>query len=159
MALKFYNYDIVFAEVPDETALAINITGCPNRCPGCHSPHLQEDIGHELNEEALRVLLCSYGRAITCVCFMGGDSMPEEVACLAGWVRKHYPDVRTAWYSGMENFPSFLDISVFDYVKTGPWIEKAGPLSSPSTNQRFYRISSGNIEDITCMFRRWRCRE
>ncbi len=152
--LRFYNFDIVFAEVPDETSLAINISGCPNRCPGCHSPHLQENIGEELNEEALRVLLGSYGRAITCVCFMGGDSYPGDVACLAGWLKLHYPSLRTAWYSGKDTIPPEIDLSVFDYVKTGPWITERGPLSSPSTNQRFYRVSGGVMEDITRVFRR-----
>lgn len=41
--VRYHNFDIVFAEIPDETTLAINITNCPNRCPGCHSPHLQRD--------------------------------------------------------------------------------------------------------------------
>lgn len=152
--LRFYNYDIVFAEVPDEVSLAINIAGCPNRCPGCHSPHLQENIGEELNEEALRVLLCSYGRAVTCVCFMGGDSFPGEVERLAGWLKRHFPSLRTAWYSGKDTLPREIDLSVFDYIKTGPWVAECGPLSSPSTNQRFYRLSGGVMEDITRIFRR-----
>ena len=151
--LKFCSFDIVFAEVPDETSLAINITGCPNRCPGCHSPHLQEDTGNDLDEEALRVLLDSYGRAVTCVCFMGGDSDPWRVAHLAGWLKLHYPGLKTAWYSGMDTVPPEMDLSVYDYVKTGPWIAERGPLSSPSTNQRFYRISGGVMEDITSVFR------
>lgn len=152
--LKFCSFDIVFAEVPDETSLAINITGCPNRCPGCHSPHLQENTGNDLNEKALLALLDSYGRAVTCVCFMGGDSDPWGVACLAGWLKLHYPSLRTAWYSGKDVLPREIDLSVFDYVKTGPWIAERGPLSSPSTNQRFYRVSGGVMEDITMVFRR-----
>ena len=47
--VRFYNYDIVFAEIPDEVSLALNITGCPNRCPGCHSTHLQQNIGDVLD--------------------------------------------------------------------------------------------------------------
>ena len=47
--VRYHNFDVVFAEIPGETTLALNITGCPNRCPGCHSPHLQADEGRVLD--------------------------------------------------------------------------------------------------------------
>ncbi len=72
--LKFWNYDIVFAEVPDHTTLAVNLTGCPLRCPGCHSPHLREDVGDPLDHDALAALLARYGSRVTCVALMGGDA-------------------------------------------------------------------------------------
>ena len=31
--LRYINTDIVFQEFPDEVTLAINISGCPCRCP------------------------------------------------------------------------------------------------------------------------------
>ena len=34
--LRYTDYDIVFREIPDETTLAVNLAGCPNRCPGCN---------------------------------------------------------------------------------------------------------------------------
>ena len=68
--LKFFNYDIVFQEIPDEVTLAVNITNCPNRCPGCHSQFLWADIGEVLNEEAVQVIIGEYGDAITCFSFM-----------------------------------------------------------------------------------------
>ena len=86
--VRYHNFDIVFAEIPDETTLAINITNCPNRCPGCHSPHLQRDGGERLDAEALQGLLDRYGRSVTCVCFMGGDAAPHEIARLAETVRR-----------------------------------------------------------------------
>lgn len=36
--VRYHNFDIVFAEIPDETTLAINITNCPNRCPAATAP-------------------------------------------------------------------------------------------------------------------------
>ena len=51
--VRYHNFDVVFAEIPGETTLALNITGCPNRCPGCHSPHLQADEGRVLDEAEL----------------------------------------------------------------------------------------------------------
>ena len=47
--VRYHNFDGVFAEIPDETTLALNITGCPHRGPGCHSPHLQRDEGRPLD--------------------------------------------------------------------------------------------------------------
>lgn len=153
--VRYHNFDIVFAEVPDEVTLAVNLTRCPNRCPGCHSPHLCTDTGRVLDEVELSGLLASYGRSVTCVAFMGGDAEPLEVAALAGAVRRGWPRLRTAWYSGRAQLPEGLDPAVFDYIKLGPWIEACGPLSSPTTNQRFYRIGpDGTMDDITVRFRR-----
>ena len=81
--LRYTDYDIVFREIPDETTLAVNLAGCPNRCPGCHSPQLQEPIGEPLTEEVVERLLVRYGAAVTCFCLMGGDAEPHEAARLA----------------------------------------------------------------------------
>ena len=69
--MRYLNYQVVFKEVPDEVTLSINITNCPYRCPGCHSPYLQEDVGEELTFETLSYLI-EKNKGITCVCFMGG---------------------------------------------------------------------------------------
>ena len=153
--VRYHNFDVVFAEVPDEVTLALNLTRCPNRCPGCHSPHLRADAGRELNERELLGLLDLYGRAVTCVAFMGGDGEPLEVARLSEAVRRAWPRLRTAWYSGRAQLPEGLDPAAFDYIKLGPWVEACGPLSSPTTNQRLYRVGrDGSLDDITVRFRR-----
>ncbi len=151
--VKYYNYDIVFAEFPDETTLALNISGCPNRCPGCHSPHLQNDCGQPLDEQAIKELLDCYGTAITCVGFMGGDAQPAEIERLAAFIRQVRPELRIGWYSGRSELPDGIRAEQFDYIKLGPWIETLGPLTSPTTNQRLYRIhSDGTREDMTARF-------
>ena len=153
--VRYHNFDVVFAEIPDETTLAINITGCPNRCPGCHSPHLQRDAGRPLDDAELRALLGRYGESVTCVCFMGGDASPHEIARLARLVRQERTALRTAWYSGRADLPEGCDAAAFGYVKLGPWIERLGPLTAPTTNQRLYRLSDdGTLHDITERFRR-----
>lgn len=63
--LRYVDYDIVFQEIPDEVTLAINLSNCPNRCKGCHSPHLLENVGESLTEESLGHLLQKYGKAVT----------------------------------------------------------------------------------------------
>lgn len=155
--LKLASYDIVFQEVPGEVTLALNISGCPNRCSGCHSPHLREDIGETLDEAMLAGLLADYGASATCVCFMGGDGDPAEVERLAGFVRRiSGRKLKTAWYSGRPQLPDGFDAGRFDFIKLGPYVEGLGGLDSPSTNQRFYRVEKGVMTDTTPMFRRGR---
>ena len=154
--LKYVGYDIVFQEIPDETTLAINLSLCPNRCKGCHSPYLQEDRGDGLTAEALDRMVSGFVGEVTCVCFMGGDNAPQEVAALARHIRQSWHgQFLTAWYSGKPGFPKDFDRTAFDFVKLGPYIPEKGPLNKPTTNQRLYRIMPGGTNlDITDRF--WR---
>ncbi|MBR1480610.1 MAG: anaerobic ribonucleoside-triphosphate reductase activating protein [Paludibacteraceae bacterium] len=146
--MKFASYDIVFQEVPGEVTLAVNITGCPNRCPGCHSPHLWADDGIELDKQALTGLLADYGRGVTCVALMGGDATLGEVYELAQWIKQQ--GYKSAWYSGRDKLPGDCPTGRFDYIKVGPYIEHLGGLKSPTTNQRMYHVAAdGTLEDIT----------
>ncbi len=150
--VKYYNFDIVFAEVPDEVTLAINISNCPNRCVGCHSPHLQQDVGQVLDEIELQALINTYVGDITCVCFMGGDATPKEIETLSLFVKKQFPTIKTAWYSGKSMLPDTVSASSYDYIKLGGYNSADGPLNKQTTNQKMYRIVDGKMEDITAKF-------
>lgn len=151
--MKFADYDIVFQEIPGEVSLAINISHCPNHCPGCHSAYLMDDVGEVLNETSLSSLLSKYGKGITCVAFMGGDREPMEVARLAQWLHQAHPQLKTAWYSGKDALPEHFPIEHFQYIKIGPYLSEQGPLNARSTNQRMYRIEAdGSMSDITSVF-------
>ncbi|MCR5158072.1 MAG: anaerobic ribonucleoside-triphosphate reductase activating protein [Prevotella sp.] len=153
--LKYVNTGIVFQEIPDEVTLAINISGCPCRCPGCHSQYLWEDVGLPLDTNAIDDFLAEYGSDITCIAFMGGDADPKAVNLLAQYIHEEHPQYHVAWYSGRIRIPSVVHITDFDYIKVGPFIRHLGPLKSPTTNQRLYRIlPSGEKEDMTDRF--WR---
>ena len=148
--LKFVSCDVVFREVPDEVTLAINLSQCPNACPGCHSPWLREDTGRELSPDVLNEMIGTYGQAVTCICFMGGDAAPLEVAALASGLR---PRFKTAWYSGRPALPDGFPVQSLDYIKLGPYVEKLGPLDKSTTNQRMYRVEpDGALTDITSRF-------
>ncbi|MDR2084485.1 MAG: anaerobic ribonucleoside-triphosphate reductase activating protein [Bacteroidales bacterium] len=151
--LRFISYDIVFQEIPGEVSLAINISNCPNICVGCHSPHLQDDIGEVLNEHVITELIHRYGSAVTCVCFMGGDGNPGEIEQLAHFV-KHFTNgqLKTAWYSGKICFPPECNYNNFDYIKLGPYIKEYGALNIPTTNQKFYQIVDECMVDVTERF-------
>ena len=139
--LKYVSYDVVFREIPDETTLALNISGCPYRCSGCHSPWLQSDVGQPLTDSELSALLNRYGSTVTCVCFMGGDEAPDEVVRLATLIRRT-TSLKVGWYSGRVALPPNFPLLLFHYIKLGPYIDRLGPLFSSTTNQRLYRITA-----------------
>ena len=151
--MKYVNTGVVFQEVPDEVTLSINISNCPCHCMGCHSEYLWEDIGEPLNAMSLGMMLKDYGHAVTCVAFMGGDATPAEVDALAAWIRKNYPHLKTAWYSGRAMQSKEIHLKNFDYIKLGPYVENCGPLNRETTNQRMYRVEADQtLKDMTNKF-------
>ena len=152
--LKYTGYSIVFQEVPDEVTLAINISGCPHKCEGCHSKYLWEYEGDYIDED-IEKLICRYKKFITCVCFMGGDQNPSNlIHCLS--IAKKY-GFKTCLYSGRDDLRSLYTdglIDQCDYVKIGRYNQQLGGLNSPNTNQRFYKRIDGVFEDITYLFQK-----
>lgn len=148
--LKYVNAEVVFSEIPDEITLAINISNCPCHCKGCHSPYLAKDIGEKLTAYSLLKLI-KENKGITCVSIMGGDSEPREVEYFSKLVRD-IAKLKYAWYSGRQELPKSIDISKFDYIKLGPYIEELGGLDHTTTNQRFYKVDNGMLEDTTYKF-------
>ena len=151
--LKYLGYSIVFQEVPNEVVLAINISGCPHKCEGCHSKHLWEYKGNYISDD-LSNLIEKYQGLITCICFMGGDQNQQELLELLVKTRKY--KLKTALYTGKDSFDD-LDIRVLDnlnYCKIGHYDNKLGGLDNPTTNQRmfFWDYESGKWEDITYKF-------
>lgn len=149
--MKYVDYAVVFAEVPDEISLAVNISNCPCGCEGCHSSYLSKDIGEELDIKSLTRLL-SRNQGVTCVCLMGGDASPKSINDLAEEIRRDLPGLKIAWYSGRAALSGVIQLKNFDYIKLGPYISSCGPLTSRSTNQKFYRIKSETMYDETFRF-------
>ena len=149
--LKYVDTKVVFAEIPDEITLAINISGCPCNCKGCHSSYLAEDMGEPLDLQHLTNLIDS-NKGITCVGLMGGDANPSEVDDIAQDIKEYYPELKVGWYSGRQELSKDIELSNFDYIKLGPYIEEFGPLNSKTTNQRFYKVNGKELIDITSRF-------
>ena len=147
--MKYVDAKVVFAEVPDEVTLAINISNCPCHCKGCHSSYLAGDIGKSLNWDSLNALIY-INTGISCVAFMGGDNDPKVVNMLAEKVKSL--GLKAAWYSGRQELSKDINLEYFDYIKLGPYMEEFGPLNSRTTNQRMYKVHDCELEDITSKF-------
>ena len=150
--LKYVDTLVSFQEVPDEISLCINISNCPCHCKGCHSAYLAEDVGNPLGYWTLNHLIKS-NKGISCVCFMGGDSEPEWIAALAFRIRRNFPELKIAWYSGRQYIPYNFPLKHFDYIKIGPYIPELGGLDSENTNQIMYKIEDDKLIDITYRFK------
>lgn len=129
---------VVFREIPDEITLAINISNCQNRCVGCHSPYLREDIGDELTESALDDLI-ALNDGISCVCFMGEGNDRDALLKLALYIKTNHKGLKTGVYSGREEVEEEFYL-YFNYVKVGPYIPGKKALNFKTTNQRLYEI-------------------
>ena len=153
--MKYLNSEITFREIPDEITLCINISNCPFKCIGCHSPELQKDIGEELTLSVLNKLL-SKNKGVTCIVFMGGDNEIKILELMLKFVKFNYPNLKTAWYSGRKTIPLIFDLTTLDFLKLGPYIKEYGPLDSKTTNQRLYRLKHIDLftlfENITYKF-------
>lgn len=147
--MKYVDTKIVFAEVPNEVTLAINISNCPCHCEECHSSYLAEDIGKPLNWDSLNALV-HINHGITCVAFMGGDASPKQVNDLAWHIKQI--GLKACWYSGRQELSSQIQLENFDFIKLGPYIPSKGGLDSQTTNQRFYEVKDGKLTDMTSKF-------
>lgn len=137
--LKYIGYSVVMQEVPNEISLAINISGCPYKCKGCHSKYLWEDVGNSLLDE-MDILLRKYDGLITCVCFMGGDQNIEELMICIKKAKDKC--LKTCLYTGIDSI-NFVDkklLKELDYIKTGKYIEELGGLNQKTTNQKMYDL-------------------
>lgn len=159
--LKIAETSVTFAEFPDEVALVLSISNCPNGCKGCSSPHLRQDIGQELTTELLHNLIKN-NSGITLVGFMGGDADHELIYHLTRFIHKVY-GLKVGMYSGKDVIDLKL-ASELDYYKIGRWRmfegpedtwknQTGGPIVLPTSNQVMYKRVNDELIDITDKFR------
>lgn len=139
--LRYAGYSIVMQEVPNEVSLAINISGCPYKCKGCHSQYLWKYVGSYLTED-IDSLLDKYDNLITCVCFMGGDQNEKELLECLKKVKSR--NLKTCLYTGKDSMNLIKNniIENLDFIKVGRYDEKLGGLNSNTTNQKMYDLNN-----------------
>ncbi|OUR75153.1 anaerobic ribonucleoside-triphosphate reductase activating protein [Colwellia psychrerythraea] len=132
---------VVFQEVPNEISLCFSITGCKVGCKGCHSTELwHENNGMSLTNTNFTLWLKKYQGLISCVVFFGGEWQPKALIEKLLIAKNH--GLKTCLYSGEKHID--LNISQYlNFLKTGAWHETLGGLDSPTTNQVFRDVISG----------------
>lgn len=157
--MRYSGSQIVFQEIPTEISLAYQMTGCPLKCPGCHSSDLWgKTAGRELNIEILIQDLEKYRNQISCVLFLGGEWEEITLINLLKYIKSY--NLKTALYTGLERHQiSQPLLNRLDYLKYGSYRAELGPLTSPTTNQKLinlktnenlnhYFIHGGNYDSI-----------
>lgn len=141
--MRYSGLQVTFQEIPTEISLGIHVVGCPLRCPGCHSSDLwHPDLGSELNPQTLERLIVKNKKYISCVLFLGGEWLADQLLELIKITKQH--KLKTALYSGHElaDIPISL-IGTLDYIKYGPYKAENGGLNSPTTNQKLINLQTG----------------
>ena len=145
--MRYTNIQVVLQEVPTEITLALSIHGCDVGCKGCFWD--ENDTSHLLTEDVYTSLLKAHDGLISCICFMGGEWLPEVLVKYLTQAKD--AGFKTCLYTGRERVSDAIHEQL-DYIKTGMWIEERGGLSSENTNQQMLNISSG--ENMNHHFRK-----
>jgi anaerobic ribonucleoside-triphosphate reductase activating protein len=143
--MNYYDFQVVFQEVPGEISLCFSICGCSLKCKGCHSPYLwKEENGKALTIKKFEKILQQYNDLATCVLFMGGEWHEKELISMLKVAKKN--QYKTCLYTGQETV-SRLILDELNWLKTGEWNPVLGGLSSKMTNQKFIDIKSNTINN------------
>jgi len=143
--MNYYDFQVVFQEVPGEISLCFSICGCPLKCDGCHSPYLWKEFnGDKLTDQRFIELLQQYENLATCVLFMGGEWHEEQLVNMLKLAREKC--YKTCLYTGQDTVSKTI-LNELNWVKTGKWNPDLGGLNSERTNQKFIEIKSNTIKN------------
>jgi len=139
--MKYLSARTSFSSVKMEISVAIEITNCPHNCQGCHTPELQEDIGHEITPDNIMDILKPFmgfedEPLFTCIAFMGGEQHTEEFISLVDRIKERFPSIKICLYTAANCVSSDIQ-SRLDYLKVGKYVKELGGVDSPFTNQKF----------------------
>ena len=148
--LKYLKVQEIFEEIPGEITLGVSISGCTIHCKGCNQRELWEDKGTVLGMTEFQWLLNQH-EGITCVCLLGGE---HDIDTLIELFMYAHQRVKTAWYCGLDMIPKdkIGILQYLDFLKLGRFDIEYGPLNDPNTNQKFYKVKNGVLNECTSLF-------
>ena len=141
--LRYHDIQIVLQEVPNHISLCFNITGCPLRCKGCHSPFLWKNGSGEILTDVVFIsFIEKYKNMISCILFMGGEWEEEDLIQKLKIAKTK--GLETCLYTGYDDVSKEIK-NQLTWLKTGAWIAEQGGLDSPITNQKFVEIKTNTL--------------
>jgi len=141
--MKISSLETSFLDYPDRTSLLVFMTGCEFGCKNCQNPQLQDgrngtDINNAfLLKELKKRPLC------TAITFTGGDPLYQYSELLEA-CKAVFGVVKVGVYTGskFEDVPKEL-FQYINFLKTEPYIEALGGVSSDTTNQKCWDVVNG----------------
>lgn len=150
---------ITLNEVPDHIAFYAEMGECTQHCKGCHSPHLWEPLESKMKLEDLYQLASdAIDKKANAIVLMGGTTNGVSTNVLIFIINALSEIAPVCLYSGSDDKALNEMIayhSNLTWIKTGSFREDLGGLSSPKTNQHFYKkeyeynVRRGSVEKYT----------
>lgn len=144
-----YSTGVTMMEVPDHLAFYIEFGNCKQKCKGCHSPHLWEDVE---NKTTMEDLLASASDAVSkganAIVLMGGTTNGISSTHLISLIDKLAEIAPVCLYSGSNDFERDMvlaTVTKLTWIKTGSYQDDKGGLMSAETNQKFLRKENVNL--------------
>lgn len=135
---------ITLNEIPGHIAFYIEIGNCTQRCPGCHSPHLsmQNTMTFYTIESLVDIVEIYEEKGADAIVLMGGTTNDIPVDDLVALLMRLGHILPVCLYSGSDDVVHDFTIAErawLRWLKTGSYDAVRGGLTSPTTNQRFYK--------------------
>ena len=139
-------------EIPGRIAVYFELGNCTQGCPGCHSPHLSEQQVLAITplEELEGIAETQATKGANAIVLMGGTTNGISKRDLIELLRCLSSILPVCLYSGSDDAERDRDLAErgnATWLKTGSYKAELGGLTSPTTNQRFYRIDYRYAKD------------
>lgn len=142
---------ITFSEIPDRTAYYFEIGSCMKCCPCCHSPHLRYYMAPNTPLSVMETKAENAAeQGADAILLMGGTTNRLHESAIIQILRRLSVILPVCLYSGSDDAERDRDLAErgnATWLKTGNYKAELGGLTSPTTNQRFYRIDHRYAKD------------
>lgn len=142
---------ITLTEIPDRISYFIELGNCSKHCPNCHSPYLSDTVISPPDLAGVgRMVEHAAERGADAIVLMGGTTngiSDDDLITILSTLSCILPVCLYSGSDDAEHDKTIAQKSGVTWLKTGSYQEERGGLSSPSTNQRFYKLTDRFVAD------------